>query len=170
MTSYVAGAPLWNYYIGLHRAELERKSRAECVVDRGKLEPEQTPFGLLRWYLHPLLEGPASHAMYFAELEIPAGSCSGKLRHQGSLVNLVVEGEGYTLAGGVRYDWVTEDVVAIPAKPDGVEVQHFAAEGTTARIVMAWPNFDSGLGAGLGIDLAVLEPAPGYAEPDTDGS
>jgi hypothetical protein len=86
------------------------------------------------------------------------------------LVNLVVEGEGYTLAGGVRYDWVTEDVVAIPAKPDGVEVQHFAAEGTTARIVMAWPNFDSGLGAGLGIDLAVLEPAPGYAEPDTDGS
>jgi hypothetical protein len=154
--------PLWDHFVGLHRAELERKVKAECVIARDKLEPEHTPLGCVRWYMHPLLEEPVSHAMYFLELEVPAGSRSGRLRHQGSIVNLVVEGEGYTMVEGVRYDWVTEDVVAIPPKPDGVEFQHFASDGQVARIVIAWPNFDSSLGSGLGVDLAVLEPAPDF--------
>jgi hypothetical protein len=162
LDTHASPTPLWDHFVGLHQAELERKVDAKCVIVRENLDPELTPFGFVRWYMHPLLDEPVSHAMYFLELEVPAGSRSGRLRHQGSIVNLFVEGEGYTVVDGVRYDWVTEDVVAIPAKPDGVEFQHFAADGGPVRIVIAWPNHDSSFGTGLGVDLAVLEPAPEY--------
>ncbi|MBI2853543.1 MAG: cupin domain-containing protein [Chloroflexi bacterium] len=52
---------------------------------------------------------------------------SGKHRHQGGMVIYVVEGKGYTVIDGVRYDWKKGDLLILPIKPGGVEHQHFNA-------------------------------------------
>ncbi|MBI4330523.1 MAG: cupin domain-containing protein [Chloroflexi bacterium] len=50
---------------------------------------------------------------------------SGKHIHQGGLALFVLEGEGYTVVDGERYDWEEGDLVVLPVKPGGVEHQHF---------------------------------------------
>jgi gentisate 1,2-dioxygenase len=154
--------PLWDHMFDLHAAELERKRHAQCVVERDSTPQELTPLGFVRWYLHPRRVEVVSRTMYFLELEIPAGSRSGLLRHQGSLIHLVVQGSGYTTLNGTKHAWEADDVIGIPPRPNGVEVQHFSDDAGPARLVMAWPNMDGAMGPGLGVDFAILEAAPEY--------
>lgn len=155
---------LWDSYIRRSREERTRKQTGQSVVSRDELEPELTPFGFLRWYMHPDLEHVVDRALYFFELEIPGASRSGKLRHQGGLVHLVVEGHGHTIFRDERYDWEALDVIAIPPDKDGVTFQHFNDGSTPSRLVVAFPNYDSPLGPELGVDMDVVEPAPEYTE------
>ena len=106
---------------------------------------------------------PVTKALYFCELEIPAGSRSGRLRHQGGMVNLVVQGSGYTRLDDVDHEWEQRDVIALPVRPDGVLFQHFNNGTGVARLVFAWPNLDSAFGPGAGVAMEVLEPAPEFA-------
>lgn len=50
---------------------------------------------------------------------------SGKHVHQGGLAIYVLEGQGYTIVDGQRYDWEKDDLIVLPIKPNGVEHQHF---------------------------------------------
>ena len=50
---------------------------------------------------------------------------SGKHIHQGGLAIFILEGKGYTVVDGVRYDWKKGDLLLLPLKPGGVEHQHF---------------------------------------------
>ena len=49
----------------------------------------------------------------------------GKHIHQGGLPLFVLEGKGYTIVDGVRYDWEKGDLILLPIKRDGCEHQHF---------------------------------------------
>jgi hypothetical protein len=154
---------LWDSIIRRARAERSLAANGRTTIRRDELTPELTPFGTLRWYLHNDLTTPATRAIYFSELEIPAGSRSGKIQHQGGIVHLVVEGRGYTVLDGERYDWEKRDVIAIPIRPKGVVFQHFNDGTGPTRMVVSWANFDSALGAEAGVAFDVLEPAPEYA-------
>lgn len=140
--------------------EREAVAAGRSTVDRASLEPEVTPFGVLRWYLHGDLMEPVTRSLYVCELEIPRGSRSGRLRHQGGIVHLVVEGRGYTIFDGAEHAWEKGDVIAIPTRPDGMEFQHVNDGAGPVRMVMAWPNFDSALGPEAGVAMEVLDPAP----------
>ena len=155
---------LWGAMVESGRLERERKARGHAVIERDRLPVEVTPFGILRWYLHPGLEGPNTRAIYFCELEIPEGSRSGKIRHQGGLVHYVVEGQGYTDLDGAVHEWERRDIIALPPRPKGVVFQHVNTGPGRVRIVIAFPNFDSSLGSEMGVALEVLSPAPEYAE------
>ena len=155
---------LWDSIISRGIADRERVARGHSVVHRDELPVEVTPFGRLRWYLHHDLTGPATQALYFCELEIPPGSRSGILRHQGGIVHLVVEGSGYTRLDGTEHHWERRDVIALPVRPDGVTFQHVNNGVGVVRLVIAWPNLDSALGPHAGVAMDVLEPAPEYAE------
>ncbi len=50
---------------------------------------------------------------------------SGKHIHQGGLAIYVLEGKGYTVVDGTRYDWEEGDLILLPVKPGGCEHQHF---------------------------------------------
>lgn len=50
---------------------------------------------------------------------------SGRHTHQGGTLIYVLEGKGYTIVDGVRYDWKKGDLILLPIKPDGCEHQHF---------------------------------------------
>lgn len=159
-----AGATtLWDRMVECGRQERERKANGRAVVERDKLASELTPFGLLRWYLHPQLNEPNSRAIYFCELEIPEGSRSGRIRHQGGIVHFVAEGSGYTDLDGTAHEWERRDVIGIPTRPHGVVFQHVNTGPGRVRMVLAFPNFDSSLGAELGVALEVLSPAPEFA-------
>ncbi|MGX7677580.1 cupin domain-containing protein [Jatrophihabitans sp. DSM 45814] len=156
-------ATLWDSILQRSAAERERVRAGRSTVTRAELEPEVTPFGILRWYLHNDLQSPVAHALYFCELEIPAGSRSGQLRHQGGIVHLVVEGSGFTRFDGVEHEWEKKDVIAIPVRPEGVVFQHVNNGTGPARLVMSWPNLDSALGPEGGVLMEILEPAPEYS-------
>jgi hypothetical protein len=155
---------LWDSITRRAVEERERSSKGRTTVRRHELEVEVTPFGLLRWYLHNDLKVPVTQALYFCELEIPEGSRSGLLRHQGGLVHLVVQGSGFTKFDGGEHAWEKRDVVALPVRPEGVVFQHVNNGTGPARMVIAWPNLDSALGPEGGVAMEVLEPAPEYKE------
>lgn len=163
MTTTADGTTLWDQMVAAGREERERKANGYAVIERDKLEPELTPFGLLRWYTHPSLAGPNTRAIYFCELEIPEGSRSGRIRHQGGIVHFVVEGSGYTDLDGTIHEWERRDLIGIPPRPKGVAFQHVNTGAGRVRMVLAFPNFDSSLGAELGVALEVLSPAPEFA-------
>ena len=162
-TSVGPGESLWDNLIRRSVAERTRVSSGRSTVRRHELEPELTPFGILRWYMHNELAAPVTHSLYFCELEIPVGSRSGRLQHQGGLVHLVVQGSGHTLFDGVEHEWATRDVIALPVRPDGVVFQHVNTGTSPARLVISWPNLDSSIGPEGGVAMEVLEPAPEYA-------
>ena len=91
------------------RIERERVARGRNHVNRDELEVELNQMGYMRWYLHPALEEPSTRALYFFELEVPKGSRSGLMQHQGGVIHFVLEGSGWTeYEGGqhVMYLWV----------------------------------------------------------------
>lgn len=143
------------------RQERDRKAQATSVVARDDLAPELTPFGELRWYLHSRLDEPVAQALYFMELTIPVGSRSGKLRHQGGVINLGVARSGHTDLNGMTHEWAARDVIAIPTIPQGVVFQHVNTGDEPVRMIVSFPN-DSALGPELGVELDILEPVPEY--------
>ena len=144
-------------------AERHRRQAGANLLTRESATFETNPMGLMRWYLHPDLEGPSTRSLYCHELEVPAGSRSGRLQCQGGVLHYVLEGEGYTDLDGVRHPWEAGDVIAIPIKERGVSYCHVNTGPGPARLLVVMPNLDSALGPEAGVELAVLEQCPEFA-------
>ena len=50
---------------------------------------------------------------------------SGRHIHQGGLAIYIVDGKGYSIVDGVRYEWQAGDLLILPIKPGGCDHQHF---------------------------------------------
>ncbi len=86
---------------------------------------------------------------------------SGKHRHQGGVAIHILEGRGYTVADGDRYDWQKGDLLTLPVKPDGVVFQHFnASEKEPALLIAAEPNLVATTGVDRACGFEQLEEAP----------
>lgn len=142
--------------------ERVRRAAGKDLITRDESRDEVSSFGILRWYLHPELEAASTRALYFCELEIPEGSSSGQLFSQGGQVHFVLEGTGHTVVDGKSHAWEPEDIIAIPARENGITFQHFNRGPGAVRMVIAWPNLDSALGPEGGVAMSILEPAPEY--------
>ena len=59
-------------------------------------------------------------------------STSGQHRHQGGLGLFAIEGEGYTVVDGERFDWKAGDFIMLPIKPNGCVHQHFSKNPNAA--------------------------------------
>ena len=114
--------------MGYTRRERERAFTGPVVV-RGKDRPwRQERQGFVKYYLWPsrYSGGPAETpvddwAVFTQEIRVH----SGRHRHQGGLAIHILEGEGYSIVDGVRYDWEAGDLLMLPLKVGGVEHQHF---------------------------------------------
>jgi hypothetical protein len=74
----------------------------------------------------------------------------------------VLDGQGHTVVDGVTHSWQHEDVIALPIRERGITYQHVNTGGTTARLLVVWPNLDSALGPEGGVEMAVLEDSPDF--------
>jgi hypothetical protein len=144
-------------------AERARRMAGQNLLTRDGATLETNPMGVMRWYLHPDLEGPSTKSLYCHELEIPEGSKTGRLQCQGGVLHYVLDGEGYTDLNGVRHDWCAGDVIAIPIKELGVAYQHVNTGSGPVRMLVVRPNFDSALGPEAGVEMTMLEDSPDFA-------
>ena len=88
---------------------------------------------------------------------------SGRHRHQCGLGLFVLEGKGYTVVDGVKYDWEKDDLILLPIKPDGCEHQHFNAEEGKPCFWLAFifsPVFDA-----VGSDIEQRSVSPDWKGP-----
>ncbi len=87
----------------------------------------------------------------------------GKHIHQGGTPLYVLEGKGYSVVDGVRYDWEEGDLIVLPVKPNGCEHQHFNLEPNASAIWMAFiyvPIKDQ-----AGVEFVQVEEHPDWTGP-----
>ena len=151
-------------YEGLVRLRDQERRRiaASSVCVKGEGLPwEINPQGAMKWYMHPEIDSTAHKFLIFYAQEIPPGGRSGKQRCQGGAVFVVVEGSGYSLLDGERYDWKPGDLLQLPIRPDGVVFQHFnASEKEPALLIAAEPNLAATTGVDRACGFEQLEAAP----------
>lgn len=106
------------------REFVQRQYERPLVVRFADRQFELSRQGRLLIYLHPNVFDDTcldEWAVFMHDVR----DVSGRHRHQGGLVLFIVEGEGYTVMEGERYDWKAGDLILMPLLPGGVEHQHF---------------------------------------------
>ena len=144
------------------RKELAERNLTGPIVITSEDRPwHQTRQGKLRYYLDPVTfkDTPLQHWRVFVH---DIRTRSGKHRHQGGLVIYVLEGKGYSVVDGERWDWEKGDLVLLPMKPEGVEHQHFNLNPAEAAIWAAFINIP--IQEYLASDLQQTENSPDFKE------
>lgn len=122
-------ANFYDTWLGFWEESLQAKKQARVVIHEEELEWVETP----QDYRIALLAAPengfrtwGSEAMV---AEIPPGCHTGKHAH-GEEGIYIVEGEGFSVINGVKYQWAKGSVIWIPF---GAEHQHFNTGTETVR-------------------------------------
>jgi quercetin dioxygenase-like cupin family protein len=163
MLDEMKGRNLWDELFALR--DRQRNDREKSVWRiRGKDIPwENNKQGLMRWYLHPLLNSTCINTLKLFVQEIPPGSRSGRLHHPGNQVIYIMEGRGYTTIDGQKHQWNEGDVVMLPLRTKGVTVQHFNANpDKRVRFVACEPNAFLSIGVDRGSGFEQIEVSPDY--------
>jgi hypothetical protein len=143
-------------------AERKRYKMEGQVVIKGKdVGWEQGRQGLLKYYLHPLKQWEACGTPDWSVFIHRITKHSGKHRHQGGLGIFVLEGRGYTVVDGTRYDWEGGDLILLPVKPEGCEHQHFNLDPDKPSEWMAF--IFAPFNAAMGNDLEQKSESPDWS-------
>lgn len=139
----------------------EYMSKARWIIKQKDQPLEVNPMGVYRWYIHPSFDDVAMKQSLIWTHEIPPGSRSGKQKFQGGRIHFVLEGHGYSMVNGVRYDWGPEDLLLPPIISGGVVVQHFNTDSSQpAKFVCAEPNWYDILGFDMACGFEQIEDCP----------
>ena len=109
------GEPQDHYEQHMKSLSAEVNWRQQCVhVVRGSEQPwRDTRFGRIKYLVHPSI--PTGLLTFEAWLqELPPGGKSGVHRHMGEEFHMVLEGSGYDIHDGVKWEWNKNDVVVMP--------------------------------------------------------
>lgn len=143
----------------------EMMSKARWIVKAKDQPLETNRMGVYRWFVHPTFTDVAARQILFWTHDIPPGSRSGVQKTQGGRIHFVVEGNGYSMVEGKRYDWEKEDMIMLPIKAGGVTVQHFNSDpNSAAKLAVAEPNWYDILGMDMACGLEQLEDCPEYRQ------
>jgi quercetin dioxygenase-like cupin family protein len=115
---------IYDRMLRFYEERVKRNETGPVVIRKRDRDVELSRQGRIRYYLNHQVykETPLQQWIVFThELRTQ----SGKHRHQGGLVIYVIEGKGYSIVEGERWDWEKGDLVLLPMKPGGVEHQHF---------------------------------------------
>jgi quercetin dioxygenase-like cupin family protein len=148
----------YDRYRKLLREEVQLCKNITHVVRYEEQPWEWTRQGRLKWYVHPKIDSSARRVWLYMQ-EIPTGSRSGKHRHMMEEQIFVINGRGYDIHDGERWNWQKGDLISIPAM---VEHQHFNIDTENAALLYSsMPSMGTDLGLG-GIEQ--IEDAPEYTE------
>lgn len=155
---------LWDELEKMRDKQRKQLATSRAVVRYDEVPWELNKYGKVKWYTHPSIKDTATRSLMVHVLEIPPGSRSGKIQHQGGTAYYVWAGKGYSTINGEKYEWETDDVLLLPILPEeGVVYQHFNTDlENPARLVGATPNIFDAVGVDLGIGLEVLENCPEF--------
>lgn len=138
-----------------------RNAQGPIVVRKSEREIFMSRQGKLQFFMDPVTfkETPLQHWRIFIH-EIRTKS--GKHRHQGGLLIYVLDGKGYSIVDGERWDWEKGDLVLLPMKPGGVEHQHFNLDPQKPSTWAAFINVP--IQEFLASDLQQVEASPEFKE------
>lgn len=111
--------------------------------------------GTSRFYIMPQFE-ELSLTQWVVFVRDHTGVPSGRHTHQGGITIFGVEGDGYSVVNGKRFDWSAEDAVLLPIVPGGLDHQHFRARDDRPSKFMG--IIYEPLVVGLGAEMVQLEP------------
>jgi gentisate 1,2-dioxygenase len=111
--------------------------------------------GTSQFYVMPQFE-ELSLTQWVVFVRDHAGVASGRHRHQGGITIFGVEGDGYSVVNGHRFDWSAEDAVLLPIVPGGLDHQHFRARDDRPSKFMG--IIYEPLVVALGAEMVQLEP------------
>lgn len=106
----------YEYFVRLYQEECHWRQNVPQIIRQHDRRWQDTRNGRVLWFLHPqhpLMEtGLRLFESYLQEL--PPGGRSGKHNHVGEEIRFIIDGKGYDVIDGERWDWETNDVVACP--------------------------------------------------------
>lgn len=137
------------------------RGRGLTVVSSATLPWEQSDFGRVKWFMHPLIEDTCIRTHIVYEMLLRPGERSGVVRHQGNAFCFVVSGHGTTRVDDVDWTWGPGDMIQLPARPPGVVFSHGVAAdaGEDARLICFELNTVDQVGVDRGCGFDLLEPA-----------
>jgi hypothetical protein len=140
----------------------ERNLKGPVVLRYDEMEMFQARQGKLLFYMDPVF--PAFHDRPLQQWRVfihTITTKSGRHVHQGGLLIFVLEGKGYSIVDGERWDWEKGDLVLLPLKPGGVEHQHFNLDDKPS----VWAAFiNTPMQEHLASDLQQKEISPDFKE------
>jgi hypothetical protein len=142
------------------RIAISERQQNGPIVIRSEDRPIQVNRqGTLRYYLAPL-SYPDTPLQDWLVFENHVRTHSGKHRHQGGLVIYVIDGEGYSIVDGERFDWKSGDLLLLPIRPGGVEHQHYNLKADRPCRWIAFchmPTMDN-----LAMEMTQIEVSPDF--------
>lgn len=112
--------------------KLKEEARTGLKVVKGKSLPfRASRQGVLKFYSLKQKEGLCMKNMSMFVHEIRQHS--GQHRHQGGVNIFVLNGQGYTMVDGKRFDWKGGDLILLPFKKGGCVHQHFNLNDKPSR-------------------------------------
>lgn len=142
------------------KEDVARRNDGPIVVRRSDRELFQARQGKLLFYLCPN-NHPDTALQAWRVFIQEIRTCSGKHRHAGGLTIFVLEGHGYTIVDGERWDWKKGDLVLLPMKVGGVEHQHFNL-GPPEKPAVWIAMINMAIHDYLASDLEQIENSPDY--------
>jgi Cupin domain len=137
----------------------ERQQNGPIVIRSEDRPIQVNRQGTLRYYLAPL-SYPDTPLQDWLVFENHVRTHSGKHRHQGGLVIYVIDGEGYSIVDGERFDWKSGDLLLLPIRPGGVEHQHYNLKADRPCRWIAFchmPTMDN-----LAMEMTQIEVSPDF--------
>jgi gentisate 1,2-dioxygenase len=134
-------------YKRAHYGKLHIKRTDVPVVDSRQ--------GTSQFYVMPQFE-ELSLTQWVVFVRDHTGVPSGRHQHQGGITIFGVEGDGYSVVNGHRFDWSAEDAVLLPIVPGGLDHQHFRARDDRPSKFMG--IIYEPLVVALGAEMVQLEP------------
>ena len=134
-------------YKRAHYGKVHIRGREVPVVDSRQ--------GTSQFYVLPQFEELAL-TQWVIFVRDHTGVPSGRHQHQGGIAIFGVEGDGYSVVNGHRFDWSAEDAVLLPIVPGGLDHQHFRARDDRPSKFMG--IIYEPLVVGLGAEMVQLEP------------
>ncbi|MBI2989507.1 MAG: cupin domain-containing protein [Deltaproteobacteria bacterium] len=147
----------YDHYLKLLAQENEELRTAPHVIKGNEIPWENTRQGRIKFLMGPgrpdSFVGKWTWDLFLQE--IPPGSRSGKHLHMSEELHLILEGRGYDVQDGVRYDWKKDDLVCIPV---GTVHQHFNTDSEKpAKFISVQPRYWAAFGFG---GILQIEEAP----------
>ncbi|MBI4287593.1 MAG: cupin domain-containing protein [Chloroflexi bacterium] len=153
---------IYEYLFAWHNQKARNMREGKVVIHGRDLTWEQGRQALLKFYLTPKVWNQVGTPGWFLFINRIIRQ-SGKHRHQGGLGIYVLEGKGYTVVDGVKYDWEKDDLILLPVKDGGCEHQHFNTDPNKPSEWLAFiydPFRDA-----TGCDIEQKEVSPDYKGP-----
>jgi quercetin dioxygenase-like cupin family protein len=142
------------------KQDVARANEGPVVVRRADRALFQARQGKLLFYLCPNNHRDTALQAWRVFIQ-EIRTCSGKHRHAGGLTIFVLEGHGYTIVDGERWDWKKGDLVLLPMKVGGVEHQHFNL-GPPEKPAVWIAMINMAIHDYLASDLEQIENSPDY--------